>query len=137
MSLDPADILFTEYASIKDRPGFDIDDSVLLLEKIYEIFAVRRNVTLPYYDDNGQTQCIPHPDNVRHQTQVEVELTTSVLRSGVVQGVRGEAIAVLSAGGGGPYKFVTWGTLLRAIARAIVKEPGNAKMQQFFARGLA
>ena len=59
-----------------------------------------------------------------------------LFKTGLVQGVRGQAWAVLSPGGKPPYRLISFGTLAEAVYAAAEKEPQHPLIRASIALGL-
>ena len=125
------------YESITARfPGVPVGQ--VLLNKVFQVYG-RGICTVQWFDGLGQPNCLPHPDNIRHQDVVVDDYVASCLQYGADGAVRGQPWAVLSKGEGcgqPPFLMVTWGTLCRAFYIAAQKEPGNIQIKTAIESGL-
>ena len=95
----------------------------------------KTGITLPFFDEKGGQALERHELNRRQVKAVENRFTKSVLQHGNVPGVRGAPWAT-GTWGSPPYKLITYGTLSRAVYRAVAADPDNKVVQLSVARGL-
>ncbi len=71
-----------------------------------------------FFDSAGTQLVVPHKDNVRKNSVQIVRYKESIKKFGNIQGVRGQAVAVLSEGNKPPWRMLTYGSVSRAIYAA-------------------
>jgi hypothetical protein len=135
MSDEGVSDIFRKFDNWKDRWP-DMEEGVELLDRIFLNYAIRKNQTVPFFDNRGRPQVGPHPDNLRSHHHVLRKYIATVKRFGVLSGVRGDPWAILSPDGVGPHQLITWGTLSRAIFIALEEDPLNPKILKSIAKGL-
>ena len=127
--------LYTPKPSIKARWPH-LEEGVQMLDRIFDLYAFQRNANIKFFDEESRPQIVPHADNLRQHRQILAKYVQKVRKFGVVEGVRGQAWAVLSAEGRGPFRMLSWGTLSRAVYEAHRIDPTNPNVQKTLENGL-
>jgi hypothetical protein len=127
--------MFMDRETFKSHPGFESLSGVLLQQQIFDTYDVKQNnKALPFFDDKGGRMFAPHSENVREQSFVVEEYTQSILTKGLCPGVGGEPWGLWADSP--PYPLLTWGTRIRALYRAVEREPDNEYVKLTLKNGL-
>ena len=97
-----------------------------MLQRIIKLYGVPTliNATVPWYDEQGQNNCVCHKENERHHAAVIDDYTETIRENGAVQCARGAPFAIMNTTAiGRPYLLITFGSLSRGVYNAAIKYP--------------
>ena len=101
---------------------------------MFDAYRVEDQAALPYYDGEGRPMLRRHAINDRQQEQVKARYVAGVLKSGVIDGVRGNPWAV--KGVDGVFELISYATLTEAAYAAHRQQPQNEHVKLSVSRGL-
>ena len=84
---------------------------------------------MPWFMEDGQPMFICHPENIRHQEQSILQGVRSIVENGIIAEARGKPWAVASKGNAPPYQLISFGTISRAMYRAVEEHGKNPNVQ--------
>ena len=86
-----------------------------LVEKVFSVYKVDQK-TLPFFDSSGSKRLlVRHEGNSRNQAQVRAKYKQSILRHGIIEGVRGQPWAVKPEEPTMPFRLITFGTITKSF----------------------
>lgn len=89
-----------------------------------------------FFDAKGNVNFKRHELNQRKHAVTRAKYCSSILASGIVEGVRGEPWVCAPSGPGAPFMCITFGTLTESFYDAYTLEPHNAFVVSTAAAGL-
>ena len=98
-----------------------------LQEAMFDAYRVEDQALLPYFDSEGRPLLRRHITNNRQQDQVKARYVAGVLKSGVIDGVRGNPWAV--KGVDGVFELISFATLAEAVYEAHRQAPDNEQVK--------
>ena len=94
-------------------------------------------VDIPWFDPvTGARNIEDHPQNARRHVTVDETYEQSLMKRGLVEGVRGAAWMVFSVGNQLPALAITYASLSRAFYGALLKQPLNPQLLNTLNNGL-
>jgi hypothetical protein len=92
-------------------------------------------ISVPWFSASGAPNFVCHNLNRRHREQDIVEMMNCLRDNGLIAEARGHPWAVVGPDGGPPYQLLTYGTLSRALYRAVAAWPENENIRMTLEAG--
>ena len=124
--------VFEQCNCITERfPGFQGN---LLQAQVFEVYVIRKDVDLEYFDANKRRLLFRHHHNKRSHKVVAEQLVSDILQFGMYKGVRGVAWVIPEDKD--TYLLMSAATTTECVYEAYQREPINPYVQQSINVGL-